>query len=56
MGARQKLNMAYLEGGLILAAAFGVLAQSWAVFWVTLAVLIGGGLHAGTIRPGGRSR
>ena len=56
MGARQKLNVAYLEGGLILAVAFGILAQSWAVFWVTLAVLIGGGLHAGTIRLGGRGR
>src|SRR5438309_1373419 len=34
--ARRKLNVAYLNGCLLAAAAFGWLAQSWAVFLVVL--------------------
>jgi hypothetical protein len=56
MGARQKLNVAYAEGGLIVAVVFGLLAGSWTVFVVALAVLIGGGLGAGTLRLRGRGR
>jgi len=38
MNARQKLNAAYVQGALILAAVVGVLAQSWIAFGFTLAV------------------
>jgi len=49
--ARSKLNVAYLNGSLIVSAAFGWLAQSWAVFLVVLAVMLGCGLYSGEIRP-----
>src|SRR5436305_721899 len=51
MGARQKLNVAYGQGGLIVAALVGLLARSWAVFAAMCAVLIGLGLLGGEIRP-----
>jgi hypothetical protein len=56
MGARQKLNAAYVEGGLIVAALLGALAGSWIVFAAAAAVLIGLGLHGGEIRPRSRRR
>ncbi len=56
MGARQKLNVAYVNGGLLVAAILGVASQSWAVFLASLAVLIGGSVYLGEIRPGGRGR
>ena len=45
MGARQELNAAYVQGGLIVAAIIGALAQSWIVFAAASVVLIG--LHGG---------
>lgn len=51
MGARQKLNAAYFQGSLVVAAFAGRIAQSWAVFIVVLAVLVGVCLYAGEIRP-----
>jgi hypothetical protein len=56
MGARQKLNVSYLQGGVILAAVIGVLTNSWIVFGIALDVLIGGALHDGAIRLRGRGR
>jgi hypothetical protein len=56
MSARQKLNAAYVQGGLILAVAVGALMQSWSAFAVAAVVLIGLSLHAGEIRPRGRGR
>jgi hypothetical protein len=50
MSARQKLNLAYFHGALILAALIGMAAQSWAIFWVALIVLTAGGCYAGEIR------
>jgi hypothetical protein len=56
MGARQKLNIAHSQGGLIVAALVGVLARSWVVFAATSAVLIGLCLLGGEIRPRRRGR
>ena len=56
MGARQKLNAASIQGGLIVAAVIGGLAQSWVAFAVTFAVMIGLALHGGEIRPRRRDR
>ena len=50
MGARHKLNAAYFYGCLLVAAALGLAAQSWAVFLVALAVSLGLGVHAGDVR------
>jgi hypothetical protein len=56
MGARQKLNAAYVQGGLIVAAIVGALTQSWIVFAAAAVILIGLGLHGGEIRPRSRRR
>jgi type IV secretory pathway TrbD component len=50
MNAREKLNAAYVQGALILAAVVGVLAQSWIAFGFTLAVLICCAHYDGAIR------
>ena len=51
MGARQKLNRAYVNGSLLAAAAVGWLSQSWLAFVLTLGVLLGCHLFLGEIRP-----
>jgi hypothetical protein len=51
MHARQKLNVAYLNGAILPAIVAGVLCQSWLVFAF---VAVGGiliGLYLGNIRP-----
>ena len=54
MGAREKLNEAYVIGSLFLAAVAGSIAGSWLVFIITAAILLALNLHAGDIRPSGR--
>lgn len=56
MSAREKLNVAYLNGCLIAAAVFGVLLQSWIAFLIALIVGVVCALHAGDIRPTRRKR
>lgn len=53
MGARDKLNQGYIRSSLIAAAVLGAICQSWTVFWVTAAILIGLSVHSGGIRPSG---
>ena len=53
--ARTKLNLAHLNGCLLVSAVLGWVAQSWSLFLVALAVMIGCGVYVGEIRPvGGR--
>jgi hypothetical protein len=56
MGARQKLNAAYLNSCLFVATLVGLIAESWALFWLVLVVSVGACCHSGDIRhrPGGR--
>ena len=51
MPARQKLNAAALNGGLIVAGVIGIATHSWAAFlgFAFLFSLLG--LHSGDIRP-----
>lgn len=56
MGARQKLNHAYLNGALIIAAVVGIATQSWAAFWLAALFAAGTNLLAGNIRLRGRSK
>ena len=49
--ARAKLNVAYFNGSLLVSALLGLLAGSWAVFWIAPAATIGGGVYGGEIRP-----
>jgi hypothetical protein len=50
MGARTKMNTVAVNGSLIVAAIIGGMCQSWTVFVVAAATLIGGCLYAGDIR------
>jgi hypothetical protein len=61
MGARTKLNMAAINGSIIIAAVVGAALGSWLVFWIVAIVLIVGDLYVGSIRlnnrpPGQRRR
>lgn len=53
MGARNKLNVAYFNGAVIVAAFLGLAVQSWPVFFGALIVLLIGNLIGGGIRPTG---
>ena len=50
MGARQKLNQAYVNGALVVAGVAGLVTESWAVFIIVAAVLIGVSTYSGDIR------
>ena len=50
MSARQKLNRAFLNGILLLAAILGAAAQSWLVFTIALALLLIASVITGEIR------
>ena len=52
MGARHKLNQAYLNGSLIVAAIVGFSVQSWLAFWIVLTLGVALDLWGGQIRPG----
>ncbi len=56
MSARNKLNVAAVNGCLLLAALVGAMAESGAVFLLALAALIAGGIAGGDIRPRPRGR
>ena len=51
MGARSKLNVAYVYAAVIIAALIGGVCQSWAVFFVAATLLVAGSIVAGEIRP-----
>ena len=51
MGARLKLNQAYLIGWSILSAGIGLAAGSWAVGAMAFAILAVAGCLGGDIRP-----
>jgi hypothetical protein len=50
MGAKQKLNVAVFNGALVFAGLAGLLTQSWTVFAVVLALMVGAAFLAGDIR------
>ena len=50
MGARLKLNAAYLNGCLLIAAAAGILSGSGPIFLVALALAVGAALAEGGLR------
>jgi hypothetical protein len=56
VGARQSLNVAYLNGCLLTAAIVGSFAESGVVFIAALAVLVGCACYAGQIRLAGRNK
>ena len=50
MHTRERLNVAFFYGSLLLAAVAGGLTQSWAVFFIALVVLLVGNVMANEIR------
>ena len=50
MGARQKLNVAYFHGCLIVSGLVGLVGQSRTLFWLALIVSFALGCHSGEIR------
>ena len=54
VGARKKLNGAFLCGSLIIAAIAGFVTQSFAVFLFGAVLLVALNLYTGDIRPGKR--
>ncbi len=56
MAARQKLNVAFVNGALIVAAVAGWVFKSSEVFVATAVVLIAGAVYGGDVRPGPRRR
>ena len=52
MGARTKLNSAYVNGAVLVASAIGLSMQSWGAFFVTVGVLIAAQIAVGGIRSG----
>ena len=50
MGARHKLNQAYLLIAVGVAAVIGILIQSWAAVFIVGAVLIVGFVYDGDVR------
>jgi hypothetical protein len=50
MGARHKLNQFHLLGAVGIAAIVGLLTESWAAFFIAVAVLLGGSIYAGDVR------
>jgi len=50
MGTRERLNGAFFQGSILLAALLGGLAESWLAFVLALIVLLGLNIYAGEIR------
>ena len=50
MGARKKLNSAYLTGSVLIAGLIGYASGSWGILVLALAVLIGANLLSGDVR------
>ena len=50
MGARTKLNSAYLVGILLVSALVGAVFQSWLAFFIFAGVTVALAFHAGEVR------
>jgi hypothetical protein len=50
MGAKQKLNMANINGAVVMAALMGCATGSWFVFVLVLVVLLASAIGEGNIR------
>jgi hypothetical protein len=55
MCTRTRLNVAFFNGSLLLAAVVGGLTQSWAVFPIALVALLAANVLANEIRAGRHS-
>ena len=56
MGARQKLNRAYVNGALLCGGIVGLVTESWFWFFFVFFICLAGSYYDGEIRPGGGRR
>jgi hypothetical protein len=56
MSARRKLNVAFVNGSLLIAGLAGLATGSWVVFGTAFAVSVALNCYAGSIRPGRSNR
>jgi hypothetical protein len=56
MGARDKLNQAYINGAMITGTVLGIVAESWSIFWIAVIYCLASSIHVGEIRFTGRGR
>ena len=56
MGARQKLNRAYVNGAFLLSAIAGFVTESWFWFFFVFIACLAGSYYDGEIRTGPRRR
>lgn len=56
MNARRKLNIANINGALLIGAVIGAITGSWTVFLLTLAAIVVSEVYLGDIRPSKRSQ
>ena len=52
MSARKKLNLAYVNGAVLIAGLLVIFTGNPTVFVVALGVLLAAAIHSGGIRPG----
>lgn len=52
----KSLNVAYLNGCLLISSSFAFAAKSWLLFPAILVVMVCGGLYSGEIRPAAKAR
>jgi len=55
MNARRKLNIASINGALLIGAALGAVTKSWTVFLLAVAAIVASGIYSGEIRPNDRT-
>jgi len=51
MNARRKLNIANLNGAVLIGAVLGAIADSWTVVLLTVAAIVASDIYTGQIRP-----
>jgi len=56
VGARTKLNVAAINGSLVVAAVVGIAFGSWFAYWLVAILLVVGDFYAGAISPDGQRR
>jgi ABC-type Co2+ transport system permease subunit len=56
LSARKKLNVAFINGALVVAALIGIVFRSWTVFLIVAVVLVIGAIYGGDVRQGPKRR
>jgi hypothetical protein len=56
MGARDKLNQAYINGAMIAGTVLGIVTESWSIFWIAVIYCLASSIYTSEIRFVGRGR